>query len=277
METKIIVDSCYDFNDSMLDPDIEYARVPFSILIDDNEIIDENINTTWLIDKMQMTKNRIGTACPPPEAFFKAIDPEKNNYIVTISSKLSGSYNSAMAAKQLAEEKGFGDRVFVFDSLSAACGENLVGIKIAEMLHKGLTPEEIVPIIRDFIHGMTTFFILNSMDNLVKNGRIKPGVALVGKLLKISPIMMGVNGEIELKEKVRGKKKSFKRLAQIVADEVDSSKDRIFAITHVNARETAEALKSQLEELTDFKKIVIFESGGLSTVYADRGGIVVAY
>ena len=277
METKIIVDSCYDFNDSMLDPDIEYARVPFSILIDDNEIIDENINTTWLIDKMQMTKNKIGTACPSPEAFFQTIDPDKFNFIVTISSKLSGSYNSAMTAKQMADEKGYGDRVFVLNSLSAACGENLVGIKIAELLHKGLKPEEIAPLTRDYIHGMSTFFILNSMDNLVKNGRIKPGVALVGKLLKISPIMMGVNGEIELKEKVRGKKKSFRRLAQIVADEVDSAKDRIFAITHVNARDTAEALKAQLEELTDFKDIVIFESGGLSTVYADRGGIVVAY
>ncbi len=277
MENKIIVDSCYDFNDSMLDPDIEYVRIPFSILIDDDEIIDENVNTTWLIDKMQMTKNKIGTACPAPEAFFKAIDPEKNNYIVTISSKLSGSYNSAMAAKQMAEEKGYGDRVFILDSLSAACGENLTGIKIAELIHKGLAPNDIVPITRDFIHGMSTFFILNSMDNLVKNGRIKPGVALVGKLLKISPIMMGVNGEIELKEKVRGKKKSFKRLAQIVAEEVDSPKDRIFAITHVNARETAESLKAQLKELTNFKKIVIFESSGLSTVYADRGGIVVAY
>lgn len=212
METKIIMDSCVDFNDTAFDPAQEYARIPFKINIDGEEIVDRNLNTFLLVDKMKLSKHKMTTSCPSPKEYLDAIDPNKINYIVTISGKLSGSYNSAVMAQKMAAEEGISENVHVFDSQSAVTGEDLIVMKINELVARGLPPIDLVPIVRDYITNMTTFFILQSLDNLAKNGRLRPAVALIGKMLKIVPIMNGNQGEIELKDKVRGRKKAFQRL-----------------------------------------------------------------
>lgn len=278
MDTKIITDSCFDNNINTLTPSIEYEKIPFKIMIDDQEIVDKDLNIAKLIDQMELSHGKIGTACPSPNDYYNALNPDKMNYIITVSGKLSGSHNSAMMAKKNAEEEGFGNRVHVFDTESACCGENLTAMKIAELIDRGLTSQDIVPIVRDFINNMTTLFTLNSLNNLVKNGRIRPAVALVGKLLKVSPIMMGSHGEIELKEKVRGKKKSYRRLAQIICEDNVKPEHRILGISHVNVPKLAEKIRDEIINIgSPFEDIVIFEAGGLSTVYADKGGIIIAY
>ncbi len=278
MESKIIVDSCVDFNEAVFKDVADFIRIPFKIHIDDEEIIDENLSTYMLTDKMKMSKNKITTACPSPQDYLDAIDPEKVNYIITISSRLSGSHNAAMVASALAKEEHPDCQVHVLDSESAAAGENLIFMRLKQFIQKNLSPQEIVAKLSELIDSMHTFFILNSLDNLAKNGRISGTVALIGKMLKVVPIM-GDNGsgEIELKEKVRGKKKAFSRLVEIIAEEVSDASERILAITHVHAQETAEKLKKSLEEKCNFEDIVIFEAGGLSSVYADDGGVILAF
>lgn len=278
LNTKIIMDSCTELDLSALDSSIAYERIPFKIIIDDQEIIDRNLNQAELIDKMQMSRNKIRTACPSPQDFFDAFDPNAMNYIVTISKHLSGCYNAASIAQQMAADAGFGDRVYVFDSLSAVTGEDLTVLKIIELVQRNLSAVDLIPIVRDYIAHMSTFFVLNSLDNLVRNGRIRHSVALVGKVLKIIPIMMGVSGEIELKEKCRGHKKTMIRLAQIITEEVVNAPMRILAISHVNAPEKALKLKEEIIKAgAKFKEIIILEAGGLSTVYADNGGIVISF
>jgi DegV family protein with EDD domain len=277
METKIIMDSCVDFNDTAFDPAQEYARIPFKINIDGEEIVDRDLNTFLLVDKMKLSKHKMTTSCPSPKEYLDAINPDKINYIVTISGKLSGSYNSAVMAQKMAAEEGITENVHVFDSQSAVTGEDLIVMKINELVARGLPPIDIVPIVRDYITNMTTFFILQSLDNLAKNGRLRPAVALIGKMLKIVPIMNGNQGEIELKDKVRGRKKAFQRLVEIITTEAEDAGERILAITHVHAPAQAESLKKSLLETKMFKDIVVFEAGGLSTFYADNGGIVVSY
>jgi DegV family protein with EDD domain len=277
METKIIMDSCVDFNDTAFDPAQEYARIPFKINIDGEEIVDRDLNTFLLVDKMKLSKHKMTTSCPSPKEYLDAINPDKINYIITISGKLSGSYNSAVMAQKMAAEEGITENVHVFDSQSAVTGEDLIVMKINELVARGLPPIDIVPIVRDYITNMTTFFILQSLDNLAKNGRLRPAVALIGKMLKIVPIMNGNQGEIELKDKVRGRKKAFQRLVEIITTEAEDAGERILAITHVHAPAQAESLKKSLLETKMFKDIVVFEAGGLSTFYADNGGIVVSY
>lgn len=272
------MDSCTELDLSTLDPAITYARVPFKIIIDGDEIIDRDLNTLALVDKMQLSRGRISTACPSPQDFFKTFDPARMNYVVTISSHLSGCYNAAMLAKQMADDAGFGDQVYVFDSLSAVTGEDLVVLRLIELINRDLPVCDLIPIARDYITNMTTLFVLNSMDNLVKNGRIRPAVALVGKMLRIVPIMQGVSGVIDLKEKCRGKKKSLVRLADIISGEVQNPQLRTLMIAHVGAPDKALAIKHEVEKNgTPFKAIQILEAGGLGTVYADNGGIVVSY
>ena len=125
MNTNLIVDSCVDFNEETESID----RVPFRILIDDQEIIDENTDILELISKMKNSRSQIKTACAPPEDFIKKIKEHANNFIVTISSQLSGSYNSAMVAVETIKEKFPEAFVHIFDSKTAAAGETLIAIK----------------------------------------------------------------------------------------------------------------------------------------------------
>lgn len=278
LSSKIIMDSCTELDLSQLDPQISFARVPFTIIIDNHEIIDVNLNCLALIDQMQMSRGKITTACPSPQAFYNSFDPERMNYVVTISSHLSGCYNSAQIAKKMAEESGFGDRVYVFDSLSAVSGEDMAVLKLIELIKRRLPVCDLIPIERDYIANMTTMFVLNSMDNLVRNGRVRPAVAIVGKMLRIVPIMQGVSGVIDLKEKCRGRRKSLLRLAQIISGEVKNPAMRKLIIAHVSAPEKALTIRDAIvANGTPFKDIIILEAGGLGTVYADNGGIVVAY
>lgn len=278
MESKVIVDSCVDFNDQALSTQVSFERIPFKLRVENEELIDRDLNTQMLLDKMKASKNKVSTACPSPEEYRTAIDPNKVNYIITISSKLSGSYNSAMIAASIVQEDHPDCQIYVIDSESAAAGQDLLCIRLLEYLEAGLAPADIADRLHRLVAEMHTYFILNSLENLAKNGRISNTVAIIGKMLKIVPIMSDDgHGEIALKEKVRGKKKSFARLVEIISDEVTDASERILAITHVHARETAEKLKTALEASCTFKDIVIFESGGLSTLYADNGGIVLAY
>lgn len=283
MESKIIVDSCVDINEEVFKTDDKMERVPFRINIDDEEIIDRDVDKNILISKMKASTNKIGTACPSPNDFFNAYQKCANNFIVTISSKLSGAYNSALMAKEMIEEalanEGLGDKsVYVFDSQSAATGESLVALKVKQLIEEKLPVAQIIEKTNSYIENLKTFFVLESLDNLIKNGRISHMKGFIGSVLNIVPIMgEDGHGSIELKTQVRGKKKAMEKLVDMIGmDNVDFA-NTVLGITHVNALEKAHALKELIQKRYPFKDILIFQSSGLSTVYADDGGIVIAY
>lgn len=275
MENKIIVDSSIDFSDDVTE---EVNRVPFKILIDNDEISDVNLNTEVLISKMKSSKKHIKTACPSPDEYMKLFSKDGASFVVTISSALSGSYNSAMLAKNMFLEKIPDGLVHIFDTKSAASGSTLVALKVKQLIEENLNFSEIIDATNKYISKLKTLFILDSLDNLVKNGRISGVKAKVASLLHIVPIMgENGNGEIELVEQVRGNKKAFNRLVEIIGEFNIDFENTILGITHSNAMEKAENLKKELLSRYKFKDVLIFKAGGLSTVYADDGGIVVAF
>ena len=277
METRIIVDSCVDFNSEVFGQEDYMERIPFKIIIDGEEIIDKNLDTSLLLEKMKNSKNKIITACPSPHEFLESFKKCKNNFVVTISGKLSGSHNSAMLASEMLKEESTDRFVHVFDCKTAVSGADLVVLMIKELIEKKVNNGEIIEQVNEYIDNMKTLFVLDRLDNLVKNGRISNTKALVGSLLQITPIMAANDGEIVLKEQVRGKKKAFNRLIEIIGEESIDFKNKVLGIGHINAKEKAEKLKEEIKNRYDFKDVIIFEGGGLSTVYADDGGIVVCY
>lgn len=277
METRIIVDSCVDFNEEVFGNEDYMERIPFKIIIDDEEIIDKDLNTNLLLEKMKNSKNKIKTACPSPHDFLESLKKCKNNFIVTISGKLSGSLNSAMLAKEMLEEEFPDSFVHVFDCKTAVSGADLVVLKIKQLIEEKVHNTQIVEQVNQYIESMKTLFVLEKLDNLAKNGRISSAKALMGTLLQVVPIMTAIDGEIILKEQVRGKKKAFNRLIDLIGEEGTDFKNKILGIGHINAKEKAEKLKDEISSKYNFKDIIIFEGGGLSTVYADDGGIVVCY
>lgn len=277
MEVRIIVDSSVGFNEEIFGNEEYMERIPFKLIIDNEEIIDKDLDRGMLLEKMKNSKNKIGTACPSPHDFLEALKKSKNNFIVTISGKLSGSYNSAILAKEMLQEEFPDNFVHVFDCKSAVSGADLVVLKIKQLIEEKVNYNHIIEEVTEYIHNMKTLFVLERLDNLVKNGRISSVKALMGSLLQVVPIMIGSDGEIVLKEQVRGKKKAFNRLIDIIGEEGIDFKNKVLGIGHVNAREKAEKLKEEIKNRYDFKDIIIFEGSGLSTVYADDGGIVVCY
>jgi len=274
MKSNLIVDSCVDFNE---DTEI-LERVPFRIIIDNEEIIDENLDLYELIRKMKNSSNQIKTACAPPDDFIHKLKEGTTNFVVTISSQLSGSYNSAMVAVELIKEKFPETVVHVFDSKTAASGETLIAIKVKQLIEENFNTTEIIEQTNKYISKLRTFFILDSLDNLAKNGRITNFKAMLANIMHIVPIM-GEDGEgkIVLKEQVRGKKRAFSRLVDMISECNIDFENTILGITHVDCLEKAEKLRDDIKAKYPFKEIKIFKSSGLSTVYADDGGIVVAF
>ncbi|WMJ77614.1 MULTISPECIES: DegV family protein [unclassified Sedimentibacter] len=274
MKNNLIVDSCTDFDKETE----EIQRVPFRILIDHEEIIDEDLDINILIEKMKNTRQQIKTACAPPDDFIKKLKGGANNFIVTISSQLSGSYNSAMVAVEQFKEKFPESFVHVFDTKTASAGETLISIKVKQLIEGNFNTSEIIEHTNKYISKVRTLFILDSLDNLAKNGRITNLKAIIANIMHIVPIM-GEDGEgrIVLKEQVRGKKRAFARLIDMIGEYNVDFENTILGITHVNCLEKAEKLKEDIKARYPFKDVKIFKSSGLSTVYADDGGIVIAF
>jgi DegV family protein with EDD domain len=278
MDNKIISDSSVDFKENRECVIEGLEIVPFKVLIDDEEIVDIDLKTEDLIKKMKASNNQIKTACPSPGEFYEAFAKEGASFVVTISAALSGSFNSAVLAKNMLLDKIPDALVHIFDTRSACSAVNLVILKIKELITENMKFDEIVNAVNKYISKMKTLFILDSLDNLVKNGRISNLKAMLASFLHIVPIM-GENGkgEIVLHEQVRGNKKAFNRLVDIIGESGVDFENTVLGITHSNAKEKAENLKNEILKRFKFKDVLIFAAGGLSTVYADDGGIVVAF
>ncbi len=278
MSCRIVADSCCDLNDDLRDK-LDVSLVAFKIDVDEEKFIDnEDIDTDKLLKLMKKSPNPVKTSCPSPGDFVKEYEKYEDIFAVTISSKLSGTYNSAVLAKQMVEEENPDKFIHVFDSKSASVGETLVSLKIQELIDEKLANIEIVEKVEKYIADMKTFFVLESLDNLIKNGRISKTKGLIANVLNLKPIMGDDgDGSIRLVENNRGNKRVFKRLVDLIGETGEKLEDKILAIAHVNALEKAEKLKSEIEKIYKFKDIILVKTAGLATAYANDGGIILVF
>ena len=206
MNIRIVTDSCIDINKDVFGNEENMERVPFKIIIENEEMIDENLNLNELREKMKATKNKITTACPSPHDFLEVFKKCKENFVVTISEKLSGSHNSAVLAANMFLEEVEDGFIHIFDSKTATAGASLIALKLKTMIEEKTDKNKIIEDINKYIDQMKTFLVPVRLDNLAKNGRISSQKAFVGSLLQVTPIMCSNgNGELILKEQVRGR------------------------------------------------------------------------
>lgn len=275
---KIISDTSCDLTkEEIKGLGIEY--VPFKISIDGVEYEDgDNLNIKEYLEKMEKTENPIKTACPSPYDYLKIIEENKDKdiYILTISSKLSGSYNSAKIAEQEAKDKFKEIKIHVIDTKSASAGHTRIVLKLLDLL-KDKSFEEVIPTINKEIDSEITMFVLENMKNLIKNGRVKKSAGLIANVLNIRPIMISNDGEIELFEINRGIKKSLDKMVKAIGTECKVNKPNLVTISYVKNKERAEKIKKKIEEIYDGVKVHIRHTNGLSSGYADIGGIVIAF
>ena len=275
---KIISDTSCDLRkDEIKDLGIEY--VPFKISIDGKDYTDdENLNLDEFLEVMKKTENPINTACPSPYDYFKIIEENKDKdiYILTIGSKLSGSYNSAKVAEAEAREKFEGINIHVIDTKAASAGTTRIALKLLDLV-KEKDFDEVVEEIEKETDLETTMFVLESMKNLIKNGRIKKTTGLIANVLNIRPIMISDDGEIELYEVNRGMKKSLDKMVKAIESKCKREKPDLITISYVEDKDRAEKLKKRIEELYKDARVHLRHTNGLSSGYADIGGIVIAF
>lgn len=278
MEYRIIGDSCLDLLKE--DRKKEYlCTVPLTIMLDDETFIDdESFNQKMFIEKVANSPNCPKSSCPTPELFMEQFDLADECYVITLSSKLSGSYNSACVAKQLYEEEHEGKKIHIFDSKSASSKQTLIYKKIEELKQKGCTFEEVVEQVEAYIADTETMFVLESLEALRKNGRLSKVKALVATALNIKPLMgADSEGNIIQLGQARGVNKALQKLIDSIGEKKQDIKDRRLVIAHCNCESRAKWVKEQIEKVYEFAEIMIVETAGISTLYASDGGIIVAF
>jgi DegV family protein with EDD domain len=183
-----------------------------------------------------------------------------------------------MLAKKMLLENAEDKFVHVFDSFSASIAETLISIKIFELAKKNYDNLQIIEKVNEYINSMKTYFLLESLENLMKNGRLGKVKGRIASLLNIKPVMGATkDGDINLVESVRGYQRAFMRFVDIIGEQGEKLEEKVIGIAHVNCRERAEEFKRELMKRYKFKDIIIVETAGLSSVYANQGGIIVAF
>lgn len=281
MEIQIIADSCCDLTPTLRRV-LRVRTASLTIRVDDGEFIDdENLDIPALMAAMKQSANAPTTACPAPEAYAAMMAQAPMTFVVTLSSRLSGSYNAACVGRDMALEANPSLKICVLDSESASAGETRIVMLLRDLIDAGLAFEEIEQRARAFIAPMRTRFVLEDLSHLVKNGRISKMAGFVGTVLNLRPLMAyNGHGEIVCLEKIRGTANAMKKLVEHVAAETaDAARASIvLVLSYCNCAPRAlELQKNLLASCAALKDVIMVPTGGISTVYADDGGVVLAF
>lgn len=277
MSYKIVVDSCCELTEEMKNSGL-FESVPFGIQVDDEMIVDdETFDQADFLKKVSASPDCPKSSCPSPERYVKSYDCDADHvYVITITAELSGSYNSAVLGKNLYHEERGKKDIYVFNSRSASVGETLIALKIMECEESGMSFETVIKTVEGYISEQNTHFVLETLETLKKNGRLTGVKALVATALNIKPVMAATpQGIICQKGQARGIKKALAKLVDNVLEELKNPEEKILGIANCNCVGRALSVKAMLEEKATFKDVVIVDTDGLSTTYANDGGIIV--
>ncbi|MCI2106240.1 MAG: DegV family protein [Intestinimonas sp.] len=278
MSFRIIVDSCCDLSPSLLRTNT-FSRVPLTLRIGDFPVSDDQtFDQSDFLRRMKASETAPRTACPSPAQYMDTFDCGADDlYVVTLSALLSGSHNSAQQARQIWLEEHPLVNIHIFNSCSASSGEVLLALRIWELARSGLPFQEVIRRTSLFSNEMKTMFVLESLDNLRKNGRLSTLQSALTGALHIK-LLMGATPEGEICKLGQGMgiKQALSKMIDRMAGDT-AHQGRTLSITHCNCLERAFTVRDMVRSRCQFRDIIIGEAGGVTTVYANDGGIVVAY
>lgn len=281
MSFQIIGDSCCDYPYS--EEDYNWLkRVPLTIELDGITYVDnENLNCIELVKKMADSPNAPKSACPSPGSYAEAYDCGADDiYVVTLSDKLSGSYNSAVVGANMFKEENPDKNIFVFSSNSAASGQIAICNKIRDLAMQGTAFDDVVKETLEFIKNMTTYFILETLDVFSKNGRLNHLESLVVNALKLK-MVMGADeyGNICVRGKALSIDRAISKMVSQIAEKCEGKdmSDTTLYITQCQCPDRARKTRDKIMKKVNFKDCVILRAGGISTIYANAGGQVICF
>lgn len=274
MNIKIVADSSANLRTL---EDNSIVSVPLTIRTDEREFVDDaTLNIKEMTDYLAGYKGKSGSACPSSGDWYNAFGDAEYVFAVTITSNLSGAYNSARIAKEDYETDYPNRKVFLIDSLSTGGEMKLIVEKIQELHANGLSFEEICDAVTEYQKKTHLAFILKSLTNLANNGRVSPAVAKLAGFLNINVVGIASDlGTLEQKEKARGEKKAIAALRKIM-DNMGYAGGKV-RIDHCFNKEDALKIRDLILSSFPAADIVIGENHGLCSFYAEKGGVLVGF
>ena len=277
MSYKVIVDSCGELTEEMKASG-NFETASLTMEVGGVRIIDDaSFDQADFLKRVAECPESPKSSCPSPEDYMEKYRCEAERvYAVTLTAELSGSYNSAVLAKNLYIEEYGEKNIHVFNSRSASIGETLIAMKVQECEETGMTFEQVVDTVERYIDGQHTYFVLENLDTLRKNGRLTGIKSLVAGALNIKPVMAATpEGTICQIGQARGIKKALAKMADQIAEETQEAEEKILAISNCNCRERAREVERMLLAKMKVKASFIIDTAGISSMYANDGGIIV--
>ena len=256
--------------------EIEYGSVPFMIHVDQQEYVDDgSLNVPQMVDAMEAS-SASHSACPSPAAWEALFMKADHVIAMTISARLSGSYNSAMVGRAMALEKDPGKKIEVIDSLSTGPKLVMMAQNAVRQIHSHLPFEAVCASCRDLAGSARTIFTLSSFHNLVQNGRVSKIAGFIAGKLGIRVIGVGSpEGEIQLKELMRGEQRTLRKILKDMEENGYSGSE--IAISHCMNESMAHTLKEMIRARWQNARVQILPTRGLDSYYAERSGLIICY
>lgn len=275
MKFNLIVDSCCDMPMEM-QKEHNVSVAPLSVTIDEDLYMDdEHLNMDDFIKNMLACK-KLTSGSPSPASYLNNMKKDAVNFIVTLSSKLSGSFSSAIAAKNLIKEELCD--VHVFDSKSASAGELLIALKVKELISAGLQKSEIISTINNFINELKTYYVTQDLSNFIKSGRLSNLKGKILTVLGVRPILgSDGNGDIALYSHARGEKQTLAKFIELIKSSGKITNGADIIITHCNNSDLAFKLREMIEETFHFKKVIVAQTRGISSMYVNNKGVIMSF
>ncbi len=251
--------------------------IPFHIRVGGREYTDdENLDTISLVEAMENCPTAGQTSCPSPGAWQEAFMEAEQTIAITISEALSGSYSSALAARQMVLEEYPDKKIYILNSKSAGSGLSILAEKLIELIERGDQFEEIVDYMQGYTEEIKTVFALSSFTNLIKNGRMSKLSGFIAGKLDIWAIgRASKEGRIAIVGKKRGKNSVISSIVDMITSN-HFTKGKIY-ISHCHNKVMAERLKREIMARWTHVDVFITETRGLCSYYAERGGMIVSY
>lgn len=272
---KIVSDSSSNLHD--IKSDIEFASVPMKLIAGSREFVDDrNLDTHELINCLEGYNGKTGSSCPSVSDWLEAFGDAEKVICFTITSNLSGAYNSAYQAKKAYEEAHPDRKVHVCDTLSTGPEMKLLIEKAVEFIKKGLDFDGVKKMIARYREHTGLIFSLESLKNLANNGRVSPLVARLAGVLGIRIVGKASDeGTLEPMEKCRGAKKTVSKILSHMNDlGFSGGKVRIDQCENVT---DAKSLKEMILKKYPNADVIIDKVHGLCSFYAERGGMIIGF
>ncbi|MBQ7346202.1 MAG: DegV family protein [Oscillospiraceae bacterium] len=271
---KIVADSSANLLEL---PGVAFASAPMKVITAQREFVDdEALDVEGMVDWFATYKGRSKSSCPNPADWLEAFGDGDDIFCVTITSGLSGSYNTACAAKQMYEAEHEGRRVFVIDSLSAGPELELIVEELMDLIAQGLDYEQICQKIQGYTQKTGLLFMLESLKNFAANGRVSPAVAKIAGILGIRIVGKASDaGELEPMNKCRGEAKSLDTIMSHLKS--FGLKEGKVRISHCRNEGAAQRLREKIRELLPKVDVKIGKCRGLCSFYAENGGLLVGF